>query len=252
MYRKKSRAELFASVAVAALATTCISCSTFSLASEKKAQDISSSSTETTKVIAELNEKTFITFDGDQFGYMSWGNLQSPKKVIIGSHGISGASADFGSLGDTLKKKSPDTALYAYNLRGQGLDPIKERRGDIRNHTDWYNDLYTFTKLIRLKHPKATIIWYGESMGGLISINALLHKHDKSFSCDKLILSAPITNIDDKIAPWQKNLMRGFAQSFPKFRISLTKLSGRKQFEIKKETNQEEAVSDDNHGHVER
>jgi len=246
LLRSKSKLEALTYTATSLLLCLVVSCSNISLANEKKPQLPPKSTT----VIAALKKNTFTTFDGDDFGYHAWGNLKNPKTVVIGSHGISGAAIDFMSLGQRINKDSPKTAIYSYNLRGQGLDPIKKRRGDIPAHTDWYEDLYTFTRLIRTKHPKAEIIWYGESMGGLICTQALMQKHNQNQTCDRLVISAPITNLKDKLAPWQRVLLNSAAKSLPNLKISLDSLAGGEKFEVTDGVDQHEAVSDTNNWHI--
>ena len=57
-------------------------------------------------------------------------------------------------------------------VRGQGSDPIRERRGDIGDPQDWYRDLFAFTQLVQEQHPNAKVVWFGESMGALIAAHA--------------------------------------------------------------------------------
>lgn len=82
---------------------------------------------------------------------------------------------DYENLGNYLIKEHPEVALYAYDIRGQGFDPVRERRGDIDAPDNWYRDLHTFTELVRKNHPRAKIVWQGESMGSLILSNAYLN-----------------------------------------------------------------------------
>ena len=59
---------------------------------------------------------------GELFGYRKWISKEvEPDVVIIGIHGFCGASIDYANLGNHLLQYQPKTALYAYELRGQGV-----------------------------------------------------------------------------------------------------------------------------------
>jgi alpha-beta hydrolase superfamily lysophospholipase len=117
-----------------------------------------------------VNHRKADSAKADSFGYRKWiSEKTEPDVVIIGIHGFCGASIDYANLGNHLLRHQPKTGLYAYEVRGQGSDPIRERRGDIGDPKDWYRDLFAFTQLVQEQHPDAKIVWYGESMGALIA-----------------------------------------------------------------------------------
>ncbi|RYD31988.1 MAG: hypothetical protein EOP87_13670, partial [Verrucomicrobiaceae bacterium] len=75
----------------------------------------------------------------ETFGYRSWAAKGMEQDiVVIGIHGFCGASIDYENLGNHLLENQPKTALYAYEVRGQGNDPLATRRGDIGDPKDWY------------------------------------------------------------------------------------------------------------------
>lgn len=176
------------------------------------------------KVQPRLAEKDYASYDGDHFGYRKW-KPADPHTVIIGVHGISGYSGDYDYLAKHLRSHHKGVAIYAPETRGQGMDPNKERIGDIRTPRAWFKDLYTFTSLVREAHPRARIIWLGESMGSLI----ILHAYDKTprgfKKPDGLILASPIVDIRSKLSPWKLATVRLAAAMLPKLRISLETLS---------------------------
>lgn len=164
---------------------------------------------------------------GDTFGYRQWiAERLEPDVVIIGIHGFSGASADYGNLGEHLMRHQPETGLYAYELRGQGSDPIRERRGDIGHPSEWYADLIVFTGLVRERHPGARIVWMGESMGALIATHAMCEAPRGKLPCDGLILSSPIVRYRDDIPAWTPVLVELAATALPLARVSLETLMG--------------------------
>ncbi|HSP43653.1 MAG TPA: alpha/beta fold hydrolase [Luteolibacter sp.] len=164
---------------------------------------------------------------GETFGYRKWVAAKTePDVVIIGLHGFCGASADYSNLGNHLLRHQPRTALYAYELRGQGSDPIVERRGDIGHPREWYGDLLAFTQLVRERHPRARVVWFGESMGALIAAHAWREAPDGAPPCDALVFSSPIVRFRDDIPTWTPALVQVAATALPLARVSLNTLSG--------------------------
>jgi alpha-beta hydrolase superfamily lysophospholipase len=171
------------------------------------------------------------------FGYRTWKRKKiEPDIVIIGIHGFCGASIDYKNLGEHLVKRQPNTAVYAYEVRGQGSDPIYERRGDIGNPADWYADLDIFTRLVKKKHPDAQIIWYGESMGALIATHAYCSAPAGNPPCDALVLSSPIVRFKDDIEPWKIALVQTAAATLPLARVPLDALAGEQDVQMTQES----------------
>lgn len=163
----------------------------------------------------------------ETFGYRSWIAPNSePDVVVIGIHGFCGASSDYKNLGGYLLKHHPQTAVYAYEVRGQGLDPVVDRRGDIPDSREWYRDLHAFTRLVRDRHPEAKVVWFGESMGGLIAAHALCGAPPGEAVCDALILSSPVVRFSDDVPGWKRALVRVAAATVPRARVSLGTLTG--------------------------
>jgi hypothetical protein len=141
--------------------------------------------------------------------------IERSEVVVIGIHGFCGASIDYNNFGQHLLKHQPTTALYAYEIRGQGSDPIFARRGDIGDPRDWYRDLFAFTGLVRERHPDAKIVWFGESMGALIAAHAWRQAPLDQAPCDGLILSSPIVRFRDDIPAWTPGLVQIAATTLP-------------------------------------
>lgn len=198
-----------------------------------------------------LDETHLHSFDGDKFPYTKWMPKRDPKTIIIGVHGISGAASDYGPLANHVLSKYPDIAVYGAETRGQGNDPIKERRGHIRKRSDWYRDLYAFTALIRKKHPKARIIWCGESMGSLIVLHAYASAKDRTNLCDAMVLSSPITAIRKDFPRWKITASKIASTLFPKARLSLETLSGDPEVRVTKDTIHSKQAQTNSY-HVER
>ncbi len=161
------------------------------------------------------------------FGYRKWiSESIEPEVVVIGIHGFCGAAIDYANLGNYLLQHRSRAGLYAYEVRGQGSDPIHERRGDIGDPQDWYRDLFAFTQLVKERHPGAKIVWFGESMGAMIASQALRESPANEPICDGLILSSPIVRFRDDIPAWTPGLVQIAATTLPLARVSLDTLSG--------------------------
>ncbi|MBC7979802.1 MAG: alpha/beta fold hydrolase [Armatimonadetes bacterium] len=171
--------------------------------------------------------------DSETFGYRTWKRKNiEPDIVIIGIHGFCGASVDYTNLGEYLVKRRPRTALYAYEVRGQGSDPIRERRGDIGNPAEWYVDLEAFSQLVEERHPDAKIVWFGESMGALIAAHAISSAPAGKPPCDALVLSSPIVRFKDDIEPWKVSLVQAAAATIPLARVSIDSLAGQQDVQM--------------------
>lgn len=169
----------------------------------------------------------------DTFGYRKWISPAHRQDVVmIGIHGFCGASLDYTNLGRYLLEHQPETGLYAYEVRGQGSDPIHERRGDIGDPLEWYQDLFAFTQLVRERHPDAKVVWFGESMGAMIAAHAWDRAPADRPPCDGLVLSSPIVRFRDDIPAWTPGLVRVAATTLPLARISLDALAGGQQVQM--------------------
>ena len=193
------------------------------------------------------------SFDGDLLPYTKWLPKDKPELIIIGVHGISGATSDFRTLATHLLSDLPKVAIYGAETRGQGKDPIKERRGHIGNRKDWFKDLTTFTTLLRQKHPKAKIVWCGESMGSLIVLHAYAEAEAEARKnlCDAIILASPITDIRGDFPQWKISLANLAGFLFPKARLSLETLSGQDEVHVTKDTIHNEQAATNSY-HVKR
>lgn len=199
---------------------------------------------QTTLVSHQSASKT----EADSFGYRKWISKQAnPDVIVIGIHGFCGASIDYNNLGKHLLQHQPRTGLYAYEVRGQGSDPIHKRRGDIGDPGDWYRDLFAFTQLVQEQHPDAKIVWFGESMGALIASHAWREAPANNPPCDGLILSSPIVRFRDDIPAWTPGLVQIAASTLPLARVSLDALSGGQDVQMTQTSNHAEQVQENSY-----
>lgn len=167
----------------------------------------------------------WVSFDGKTMPWKAWSvpQGQKPQAVVIAIHGLSGATSDFWPLGEHLSKHG--IAVYAYELRGQGNDPDVVARGDIESARLWQKDLTTFHKLIKRRHPRVPIIWYGESLGSLIAAHTAANR-PRWGDPDGLILASPVAGLRMTINGFQRWLLEAAAAVAPRTRYSLGDLAG--------------------------
>jgi alpha-beta hydrolase superfamily lysophospholipase len=191
----------------------CVSCR-----GQKMAHDLPQGKT----AVWGATEKSWVSRDAQTFGYTTWPvqeNPIPPRAVIIAVHGLSGAARDFRPLGTYAAAHGVIT--YAYELRGQGNDPIRTRRGDIHHPWLWLADLADFTRLVRQRHPNLPLFYYGESMGALVALHAAaLSAPDR---IDGLILASPVVQVKNPLSWWQTLLLRVSIRLAPKYRVSFAR-----------------------------
>ena len=205
----------------------------------------------TTTMVSYQKAPAQMAKKSETFGYRSWVSKEvRPDVVVIGIHGFCGASIDYENLGLHLLKNQPKTALYAYEVRGQGSDPIRERRGDIGDPKDWYRDLFAFTQLVEERHPDAKIVWFGESMGGLIAAHAYREAPSDDPPCDALVLSSPVVRFKDDIPAWKPALIQVAAATAPLARVSMKALEGGQEVQMT-QTSTHSQQAETNSYHVE-
>jgi acylglycerol lipase len=174
----------------------------------------------------QLGAGQWISFDGKTMPYQNWiPPLQKGERLqglLICVHGLSGAKSDFWPLGVGLAEKK--YGVYAYDLRGQGNDPVVADRGDILSKRLWLRDLQTFHQLVRRRHPGQPIYWYGESLGSLICLHAAAERLRPD--PQGLILASPAAGIQVTITDFQRWLLEASASVVPRTRFSLGTLAG--------------------------
>lgn len=173
-----------------------------------------------------LGEQTWTSFDGKAMPCQKW---LPPADVrlrgaVIAVHGLSGASSDFWFLGAGLPARG--YAVYAYDLRGQGNDPVADERGDIRSSGQWLDDLETFHGLVRRRHPGTPVFWYGESLGSLICLHTAANRLPDRRDPDGIILASPVAGLRMTVSHFRRWLLQTTASLAPKTRFTLGDLAG--------------------------
>lgn len=179
-----------------------------------------------------LGQGQWTSYDGKVMPYQKWLPVdgQRTQAIVIAVHGLSGASSDFWFIADALPKQG--VGVYAYDLRGQGNDPVISQRGDIRSANQWLYDLETFHLLVEKTHPRIPVFWYGESMGSLICLHTsgrlLSDRHDPA----GIVLASPVAGLRVTVSDFRRWLLDTAAHLAPRTRFSLGELAGMDESKI--------------------
>lgn len=173
-----------------------------------------------------LRTNDWISYDGKTMPCKSWPVPSGVelRGVVIAVHGLSGAKSDFWYLGEQLPPHG--YAVYAYDLRGQGNDPVVAERGDISGAAVWQHDLATFHALVKRRHPKVPVFWYGESLGSLISLHTAADLLSNRADPDGIIMASPVAGLRKTISGFQRFLLETAAKLSPRTRYTLGELAG--------------------------
>ncbi len=175
---------------------------------------------------AALRTDEWVSNDGKTMPCKSWPVPAGvkPRAIIIAVHGLSGAKSDFWYLGEQLPPHG--YTVYAYDLRGQGNDPVVSERGDIKNATAWQRDLATFHALVKRRHPRTPVFWYGESLGSLISLHTAADLLGNRADPAGIIMASPVAGLRKTISGFQRFLLETAARLSPRTRYTLGELAG--------------------------
>jgi alpha-beta hydrolase superfamily lysophospholipase len=180
--------------------------------------------------------------DGETFSYSLWAadlpSKQPPRAIVVAVHGLSGAALDYEPLGSHLAKHGVVT--FALELRGQGNDPVPQRRGDLARIEDWFADLRAFFSLVRRSHPDAQIYYYGESMGAALLTRFLAEARDPDLPAG-LVLASPVVAVPGKPGWWQELVFRFFLWVRPTHRVDIRKFTKRDKDDPSKWVTRDEA-----------
>lgn len=183
----------------------------------------------------DVKAGTWTARDGKRMPFQLWpGAPAKPRAALICVHGLSGAASDFWPVGESFP--AAGYVVYGMELRGQGNDPDKSARGDIRSRRKWIQDLQDFSALVRSRHPGIPVFWYGESLGALITLHAAAGREGEAH-VDGIILSSPVVELRENLRlGFFRNLaVRTLLSIAPGHRVSLEKL-GNSEVQVTSQT----------------
>jgi alpha-beta hydrolase superfamily lysophospholipase len=164
--------------------------------------------------------------DGEVFSYSLWEPDSAARAVIVAVHGLSGAALDYEPLGRHFVRRGLVT--FAPELRGQGNDPQKRRRGDLKSLDEWFADLQALLDLVRASHPAVPLYCYGESMGAAL-LTRFFAREGARRDVAGLILASPVIALPRRPALWQRAIFRSLFTVAPRLRINVRKLARSKK-----------------------
>lgn len=152
------------------------------------------------------------TSDGEQRIACAW-RREHGRGVLACVHGLSGSGEQFEPVATHLEAFS----VYALELRGQGLDPVVERRAMVLDLEAQHRDIADFLSAIRAEHPGEPVFLFGESMGSLLSASFSTAHPEAGFA--GLILSVPVVALTRPVPPWLRHLVRLLGNAFPRLKF---------------------------------
>ncbi len=156
------------------------------------------------------------THDGEHREAHAW-PAEVPRAVVACIHGLSGSGEQFHPLPSRLSRFS----FYALDLRGQGSDPVVQRRGMRLDLPTQLLDIGQFLAALRRAHEGIPLFLMGESMGSLLSVAyATQDSLESQQEIDGLILSVPVVGLRREVPRFLKKTLAFFARYFPTTRLS--------------------------------
>lgn len=155
--------------------------------------------------------------DGETFPCEEWLPDGGARALLVGVHGLGGAGTDFHTLGERLAREG--IACLAPNLRGQGNDPRRGRRGAFLDLSVIARDVDAFLDYARARFPGVPFYVCGESLGALI-VSWMLAKQRISAAPNGVIFSAPVVELNKPTPPPVRAAVRMMAMALPHVRFS--------------------------------
>ena len=157
----------------------------------------------------QLLTDRFITEDGSELPLRSWlPKKKDIKAVIIALHGFNDYSHFFQQPGEYFRQQG--IASYAFDQRGFGSSPNRGLWAGINAYSE---DVASFIRLVREKHPGLPVYLLGESMGGAVAI--LTVSRPLQPNIDGIILAAPAIWSRDTMPWYQRTLLWSLAHTLP-------------------------------------
>ncbi len=166
----------------------------------------------------ESDGSYYHTSDGARFPWHRWlPTDKNVRAVMIAVPGMGGAASEFASLGSLLQHQN--IAVYAPDLRGQGLDPIIKRRGSELNVDQLLTDIRVVVKESQRRYPNVPVFFWGDSMGALLVIRLLTDKVSP-VSAKGIILAVPVVELAHPPSTTVQKIIQWGSIYLPFLRIS--------------------------------
>jgi alpha-beta hydrolase superfamily lysophospholipase len=163
-------------------------------------------------------EGTWITRDRCKLVHKFWRDVRAAKRAtVLLVHGLNGAVDDLEPMVEALAPAGYE--FFACGLRGQGADPNRPKRGDLRDWRRLRDDLIDFRHHVRQEFgDDRPVFAFGESMGALVTLQAA-----PDAGLAGIILSSPVVKFRrDAPSPWwQELLAKVLFRCAPWYRLDL-------------------------------
>jgi alpha-beta hydrolase superfamily lysophospholipase len=136
--------------------------------------------------------------DGEFFPCEQWMPRGKAVGTLICAHGLGGAATDFEPL--CAAANQAGFACFALNIRGQGSDPRRRRRGAFLDLDSLARDVSAVAKAMQSRQPGTPLWVCGQSMGALI-LSSMLAYSRFSEPVSGAILSTPVVALKNP-TPW--------------------------------------------------
>lgn len=155
--------------------------------------------------------------DGASFPYFRWDPPGEARARLLGIHGLGADASDFDEPARRLALEL-GVRTFAVNLRGQGCDPVPERRGAELDEPAIRADLEAFTRDQGDEHLPLFVA--GESMGAMIALRCCVPGNFTP-APEGLVLMIPVVALRYE-TPWLTRIGLHLAAAFsPGRRIRL-------------------------------
>jgi len=152
------------------------------------------------------------TCDGEGREALAWPRA-GRRGVVACIHGLSGCAEQFAPVAEALAEHS----VYALELRGQGLDPVVDRRAMVLDLEAQHRDIADFLVAIRSQHPGEPVTLMGESMGALLAASFAASPGGHGLAT--LILSVPVVQLIQPVPAWLRAAVRLIGRMAPRLKF---------------------------------
>lgn len=146
--------------------------------------------------------------DTQKFTWQWTPNEIQPRATIGIIHGLGEHGGRYETTGQRFASHGFQT--FAFDQQGHGRDDRK--RGCIKSYESLLDDIHSFLKFAKLRHPSIPLILFGHSMGGNLVTNYSLRRESIA---DAVIASSPMLRTTRKISKWFEWLCRGLKVILP-------------------------------------
>ncbi len=161
------------------------------------------------RVLAELSEHRFISFDRTPIFYRTVSPGQKSLATVVVIHGMGEHGGRYVNFATYLASEGYHVVMP--DLRGFGLSG--GARGCVGSFEEYYRDLDAIVSVARQEFAHPKIFLMGHSFGGLVSFHYTVSRPETPFS--GLVLSSPNFGISIKVPIWRHRLALMLAAIMP-------------------------------------